>query len=41
MIPVIKTIIVCGFALGESTIDVKALMDGKDVAFIKTKDTFV
>lgn len=41
MIPVIKTIIVCGFALGESTIDVKALMDGKDVAFIKTEDTFV
>ncbi|WP_027089401.1 DUF5702 domain-containing protein [Thomasclavelia saccharogumia] len=41
MIPVVRTIIVCGFALGESTIDVKELMAGNDVAFLKTNDTFM
>ncbi len=41
MIPVVRTIIVCGFALGESTIDVKELMDGNDVAFLKSDRTFM
>lgn len=41
LIPLVKTVIVCSFALAESSIDLKLLMDGKEVAFIKNQTTFL
>lgn len=41
MIPLVSTVIICSFALGESTIDVMKLLDGQPVAVVKTQETFL
>lgn len=47
MIPVVKTLIVCGFAMGETSLDMMILtsddaeLASKGVAFIKSSDTFL
>lgn len=41
LIPIVKSAIVCVFALGESTLDVMRLMDGKAVVILKNTTTFI
>lgn len=47
MIPVVKTLIVCGFAMGETSLDIMILtstdseLSSKGVAFIKSSETFL
>ena len=37
-IPIVKTLIVCAWGMGESVFDLKDLMNGKSIPFYKTKD---
>lgn len=41
LIPIIKTVMICAVAIAESSVDLKLLLENKDVAFIKSSSTFV